>query len=153
VADGGWAMRLLLAVLGAFAILLFSARAFPCDTDATATPESTCVEQARNGKPGAWLGIPTLRDLVNAKNALGHAQEAEQAAKQLADMQALRAEAYRKADENDQAASKAAQAEARRQADERAKAEAELHAWYRNPWLWGALGVGVGGFIVWELKR
>jgi hypothetical protein len=146
-------MKRFLALLSAFAILLCTARAFPCDTAATATAESTCVEQTREGKPGAWLGIPALQDLINSKAALKHAQEAERAAKQLADLQASRAEAYRKADENDQAAAKAAQAEAQRQAEERARAEAELRAWYRNPWLWGALGVGLGGFIVWELRR
>jgi len=136
-------------------VAFFAPRVFAdeCVLASVATPSSPCVAMTRDGRPGAWLGIPLLDELTKARLALPHALSALTAAGELAEVRRQQAEAYRLSGETWRAATAQAQADAaalRKDND-------GLRAWYRSPaFVAGATLVAtliVGGFVVYEVKK
>lgn len=135
-----------------FLALCAPLKAAACDTVQTATVESTCVVMPLEGRAGAWfdlatadqlrrlkLEVPELRLQLEKYDLVEKRREAQVQA--LLESVALRREAA----DLLKASVDGAVKQAREGRQEAAEAREELGAWYRNPWMWGALGAILGG--------
>lgn len=138
-------------LLLAFSWQALAPAARACDTAATATPESTCVVMEREGARGVWFALETADELRKHKLEVSELRLQIRSYEQMAlarevqvhtylDVITLKDSAIKTAETNMGAFAR--QAREAREAERAARDE--LHAWYRSPALWAA----VGGILV-----
>jgi len=138
--------------------ILVPIRAYACETEATARPDSECVVMQRGGIRGVWFRLDVADELRRMK--LEFPELRIQTEKQ-SEVLALREsqviylrqalDAHEKALAEVKSANEILSRDAARARQERDEAKAELGAWYRSPILWTAIGSGAtlgGGFLL-----
>jgi hypothetical protein len=135
--------RLLIGSLVA-AYSLVTSPAWPCDTEATATPNSTCVITAREGRRGAWFDLQTADQLRREHEQVPIVVTMLEQYRSLVAVRESQIRSLEAANAERTAASNAAT-----KAVQEARQEAlDASTWYRSPLVWGLVGVVLGGTVV-----
>lgn len=119
-----------------------------CETEATATPTSTCVVLSRGSARGVWFALPLADTLRQEHLLVPELQLQVDRLTQLSDIQTSRATAYREAADLRLQAANVLDRQLTASLGREARAREELGAWYREPAFWFAVGVAVALAVV-----
>jgi len=132
-------------------LVVLQSKALACDTIETATLTSTCVVMDFNNVKGVWFQLEEANNLRVAKLLVPELKLQIEKQEKIEENRVLEIQYLNRALDLQKKSTSELQNNvntyakmARESHEEAVHLRESLSAWYRSPWLWGAMGIAIG---------